>query len=591
MVNLRVKRHGKHIEIAMPVHPYHDAVDAHYRTAVDMAAIFSESDLAGNITYVNKQFCAISGYSAEELLGANHSILNSGHHSSEFFVELWRTIASGHVWHGELCNRAKDGSLYWVDSTIVPLVDADSQQVIRYVSIRFDVTEKHRLLESVQWQANHDVLTGLPNRALLADRLDRAVASALRHQRLLAVCLLDLDGFKAINDQHGHACGDLLLTQVADRLTHVMRSDDTVARLGGDEFVLLLTNLPDASEVETLLQRVLAMLAKPFPMDNGVVEISASIGVALYRQEDFVPDTLLRHADQALYEAKRAGRNRVHFFDVSHDQHAAMHYQTLARVTQALEQGELVLYYQPKVNMRSGCVVGFEALLRWQHPQDGLVPPLVFLPLVEQSNLIVDIGEWVIDQALEQIARWAALGHAWPVSVNIAARQLQKPDFVERLAMLLSRHPGIAPRMLEIEILESVALDNIHHVNQCITASQNLGVTFSLDDFGTGYSSLSYLKRLPAQTLKIDQSFVRDILNDKDSLALTEAVIHLASVFGRQVIAEGVETVEHGVLLMQLDCDLGQGYGIARPMPATEVIDWAAHFVPDPAWATSYEIR
>ena len=559
-------------------------MDDNYRAAVDAAAIFSETDLRGNITYVNQQFCSISGYSREELLGANHRILNSGLHEPAFFDGMWRALVGGKVWKGEICNRARDGSLYWVDSTMVPLIDPASGRVRKYVSIRFDVTEKRQLLHTLQWRVGHDVLTGLPNRAYLSDLLNQALEFSRREDRPLAVCMLDLDGFKAVNDGYGHASGDLLLVEVAKRLKEILREDDAVARLSGDEFVLILRQVQEPAQLQAALERVLQALATPYVVRDQEVSVSASIGVTLFPLDNEDTDTLLRHADQALYVAKQSGRNRYHLFDVSLDREVKATHQTVARVRQALLKGELCLHYQPKVNMRSGQVLGFEALLRWQHPHKGLVAPADFLPLVEQTDLIVEIGEWVIAQALAQMQHWQQAGHAWPVSVNIAARHFQRADFVERLQRLLACHPTVAPQMLDLEIVESVAIENIQRVSQCLEACQRLGVQSSLDDFGTGYSSLSYLKRLPTRTIKIDKSFVRDILNDQDDLALTRAVIGLARAFGRQVIAEGLETVEHGQLLMGLGCDVAQGYGIARPMPPEAVVDWAAGYVQPPQW-------
>lgn len=559
-------------------------MDDNYRTAVDAAAIFSETDLSGRITYVNEQFCSISGYSREELLGANHRILNSGLHEPAFFDGMWRALVGGKVWKGEICNRARDGSLYWVDSTMVPLIDPASGRVRKYVSIRFDVTEKRQLLHTLQWRVGHDVLTGLPNRAYLSDLLNQALEFSRREDRPLAVCMLDLDGFKAVNDGYGHASGDLLLVEVAKRLKDILREDDAVARLSGDEFVLILRQVQEPAQLQAALERVLQALATPYVIRDQEVSVSASIGVTLFPLDNEDTDALLRHADQALYVAKQSGRNRYHLFDVSLDREVKATHQTVARVRQALLKGELCLHYQPKVNMRSGQVLGFEALLRWQHPHKGLVAPADFLPLVEQTDLIVEIGEWVIAQALAQMQHWQQAGHAWPVSVNIAARHFQRADFVERLQRLLAYHPTVAPQMLDLEIVESVAIENIQRVSQCLEACQRLGVQSSLDDFGTGYSSLSYLKRLPTRTIKIDKSFVRDILNDQDDLALTRAVIGLARAFGRQVIAEGLETVEHGQLLMGLGCDVAQGYGIARPMPPEAVVDWAAGYEQPPQW-------
>ncbi|MBM3109677.1 putative bifunctional diguanylate cyclase/phosphodiesterase [Pseudomonas arcuscaelestis] len=559
-------------------------MDDNCRTAVDAAAIFSETDLSGRITYVNEQFCSISGYRRDELLGANHRILNSGLHDPAFFDGMWTALVAGRMWKGEICNRAKDGSLYWVDSTMVPLIDPASGRVRKYVSIRFDVTEKRQLLHTLQWRVGHDVLTGLPNRAYLSDLLNQALEFSRSKDIALAVCMLDLDGFKAVNDGYGHACGDLLLVEVANRLKGILRGGDEVARLSGDEFVLILRDVQDPGQLHLALQRVLKAVAAPYSIKDREVSVSASIGVTLFPLDNEDADTLVRHADQALYVAKQSGRNRYHLFDVSLDREVKATHQTVARVRQALIKGELCLHYQPKVNMRSGKVLGFEALLRWQHPIKGLVAPADFLPLVEQTDLIVDIGEWVITQAMAQMQRWQQAGHVWPVSINIAARHVQRSDFVERLTILLARHPAVAPQMLDLEIVESVAIENIQRVSQCLEACQRLGVQFSLDDFGTGYSSLSYLKRLPTRTIKIDKSFVRDILNDHDDLALTRAVIGLARAFGREVVAEGLETIEHGQLLMGLGCDVAQGYGIARPMPADAVIDWAAGYVQPPQW-------
>lgn len=554
-------------------------MSARYRAAVDAAAIFSETDKSGIITYVNEQFCDISGYSAQELIGQNHRILNSGQHPREFFIDMWKKVSRGQVWKGEICNRKKDGSLYWVESTIVPMYDDASQRVQKYVSIRFDVTEKRKFLETLQWQAEHDELTGLPNRFLLSKALDQAIVKAKSQPSTVAVGVLDLDGFKQINDRYGHEIGDRLLVAVADRLKHSMRIEDTVARSGGDEFVLIL-GVRDPKVLESALQRLLAALSAVYIIDGIGINISASIGVTLYPNDNENADTLLRHADQAMYKAKQSGRNCFHLFDVSKDKMDKSAFDTVIRVRQALHDGELCLHYQPKISLSSGAVIGFEALLRWQHPRDGLILPQYFIPLIEQSDLIVEIGEWVIDQALSQIEQWADLGHSWSVSVNIAALHLKKENFVKSLKFLLDSHPNVLPQMLDIEITESVVIEHLSHVTQCLIACQDLGVTFSLDDFGTGYSSLSYLKQLPTQSIKIDKSFIRDILIDKDSLGLTKAIIGLAKSFNREVIAEGVETVEHGVLLMNLGCDVAQGYGIAKPMPVEKVPSWVAKFVP-----------
>ncbi|MHC8298902.1 putative bifunctional diguanylate cyclase/phosphodiesterase [Pseudomonas sp. ZS1P83] len=559
-------------------------MDEKYRRAVDAAAIFSETDLSGRITHVNDQFCAVSGYSREELLGQNHRLLNSGLHSADFFAAMWRTIALGNIWKGEICNRAKDGSLYWVESTMVPVLDDATGRVDRYLSIRFDISEKRQLLHSLQWRVGHDVLTGLPNRAFLSDLLDQALEFSRNENIPLAVCMLDLDGFKAVNDGYGHASGDLLLVEVAKRLRVIVRGEDVVARLAGDEFVLVLRYVRDLPELHAALNRVLGAISAPYSLHGKGINVFASIGVTLFPHDNEDAETLLRHADQAMYVAKQSGRNRFHLFDVSRDQEVKATHQTVERVRQALAAGEFRVHFQPKVNMRRGEVVGFEALLRWEHPQHGMVPAREFLPLVEETDLIIDIGEWVMDQVLSQLHHWQQVGQGWPVSINIAARHFQRTDFVDRLKHVLARHAQVAPQMLDLEIVESVAIENIQHVSDCMQACQALGVQFSLGDFGTGYSSLSYLKRLQTQTIKIDQSFVRDIVNDRDDLALTMAVIGLARAFGRQVIAEGLESIEHGELLLRLGCEVAQGYFIARPMPPADVPGWVEGFVAPAQW-------
>ncbi|MBN3863532.1 EAL domain-containing protein [Pseudomonas frederiksbergensis] len=559
-------------------------MDEKYRRAVDAAAIFSETDLNGRITYVNDQFCAVSGYSREELLGQDHRLLNSGLHSADFFAAMWRTIALGDIWKGEICNRAKDGRLYWVDSTMVPVLDDTTGRVERYLSIRFDISEKRQLLQSLQWRVGHDVLTGLPNRAFLSDLLDQALEFSRQENIPLAVCMLDLDGFKAVNDGYGHASGDMLLVEVAKRLRDIVRGEDVVARLAGDEFVLVLRYVRDLPELRAALNRVLGAISAPYTLHGKDIKVFASIGVTLFPHDNEDAETLLRHADQAMYVAKQSGRNRFHLFDVFRDKEVKATHQTVERVRQALVAGELRLHFQPKVNMRRGEVVGFEALLRWEHPQNGMVPPREFLPLVEETDLIIDIGEWVMEQVLSQLHRWQQAGQGWPVSINIAARHFQRADFVDRLRHVLARHAQVSPQMLDLEIVESVAIENIQHVSACLQACQALGVQFSLGDFGTGYSSLSYLKRLKTQTIKIDKSFVRDILIDRDDLALTTAVIGLARAFGRQVIAEGLESLEHGELLLRLGCEVAQGYFIARPMPSNEVPNWVAGFVVPSQW-------
>lgn len=471
-----------------------------------------------------------------------------------------------------------------IEDSAAPIRDQDGK-LMGCVLVFHDVTEKHKLLQKVIWQAGHDSLTGLPNRALLSDRIGQAIAHSDRSKQLLAVCFLDLDKFKPVNDRYGHEVGDKLLIEASRRMEDELRGADTLARLGGDEFVLLLTDLEELAEAERILQRIIARLADPYLLGNLRLEVTASIGVAIYPSDNADPDMLLRHADNAMYQAKQDGRNRFHIFDADSDLETHTRVQQIQRIQQALHNQEFVLYYQPKVNMRSGKVIGMEALIRWQHPEFGLLSPVEFLPLIEQTELIVKIGEWVLDAALRQITAWQTAGGGWPVSINQAARDFMHPMFVSRLKEIMARYPSVPPNWIELEILETAAIEDLQRVSAIIDECHQLGVTFALDDFGTGYSSLSYLKGLPADCLKIDQSFVHDMLDDRGDMALVEGVISLAHVFQRSVIAEGVENAEHGVLLLRLGCDKAQGYGIAKPMPGETVAEWVKNYQPHPSWS------
>ena len=538
----------------------------------------------GLIMDVNAAFTRITGYGRDEVLGQSPSMFSSGRQSPAFYASMWGELkAQGH-WYGEIWNRRKNGEVYAEMQTISAVSDAQGE-IQQYVALFSDITalKQHEL--QLDRMAHYDALTNLPNRVLLADRLRQGMAQTQLRKQRLAVAYLDLDGFKAINDQHGHAAGDQLLMAVADRMKDTLRDGDTLARLGGDEFVAVMADLTDVATCEPLLTRLLAAAAEPVHIGELVLQVSVSLGVTFYPQADEVDaDQLLRQADQAMYQAKLAGKNRFHLFDAEQDRSLRGHHESLTRIRQALADHEFVLYYQPKVNMRTGAVIGVEALIRWQHPTDGLLPPAVFLPVIEDNPLAVAVGEWVIDTALTQVARWQAQGLNLPVSVNVGARQLQQPDFVARLQLLLAAHPAVNPDRLALEVLETSALEDLALVSQVIEACRPMGVLFALDDFGTGYSSLTYLRRLQVSQLKIDQSFVRDMLDDPDDLAILQGVISLASAFQREVIAEGVETVAHGTLLLQLGCEQAQGYGIARPMPAADVPAWVASWRPDPAW-------
>lgn len=539
----------------------------------------------GTIIDVNDSFTRITGYLREEALGANPRLLSSGRHGKSFYATLWRDLITKGHWYGELWNRRKDGEIFATMQAISAVRDA--QGIIqRYVSLFSDITALKEHEKQLEHMAHYDVLTTLPNRVLLADRLHQAMAQTQRRGHLLAVAYIDLDGFKAVNDTYGHRAGDQLLIALADHMKQTLREGDTLARLGGDEFVAVLLDLDDIAASEPMLSRLLAAAAQAVPVGEYVHQVSASLGVTFYPQaEEVDADQLLRQADQAMYQAKLSGKNRYHVFDADQDRSVRGHHESLQSIRRALEAHEFELHYQPKVNMRTGTVIGAEALIRWQHPLHGLLQPAAFLPAIEDHPLTVELGEWVINTALTQIGAWQTLGLDIPVSINVGARQLLHGDFSRSLCAIMEKHPEVKPGFLEIEVLETSALEDLVHVSQIIEDCREIGVTFSLDDFGTGYSSLTYLKRLSVTQLKIDQSFVRDMLDDPDDLAILGGVLSLANAFRRQVIAEGVETVEHGSMLLQLGCELAQGYGIARPMPAEDIPAWVASWQPSPVWS------
>ena len=545
----------------------------------------------GTIIDLNDSFTSITGYHRDEMMGKNPRILNSGRQNKDFYALMWSNLIKDGHWYGEVWNRRKNGEVFAVMQTISTVRDSVGN-ALYYVALFSDITAIKEQQSKLEHIAHFDALTNLPNRVLLADRLHQAMAQTLRRGQLLAVAFLDLDGFKAVNDKYGHEHGDQLLITVATRMKQALREGDTLARFGGDEFVAVLVDLNDAADCVPTLNRLLAAAALPVHVDDLMLQVTASLGVTFFPQaQDLDADQLLRQADQAMYQAKLAGKNRYHVFDAEQDRSVRGHHESVEHIRLALANQEFVLYYQPKVNMRSGKVVGAEALIRWQHPLNGLLSPAVFLPVIEDHPLAVEIGEWVLDTALNQMEAWHAIGLNIPVSVNVGARQLQQADFVLRLGQILASHPNVHPGDLELEVLETSALEDMAGVSVVIEACRKMGVNFSLDDFGTGYSSLTYLKRLPVTQLKIDQSFVRDMLDDPEDLAILEGVIGLASAFRREVIAEGVETIEHGALLLQLGCDLAQGYGIARPMPAHEFPAWAAQWKPDAAWGPVGVVR
>ncbi len=542
------------------------------------------TDADGVIVYVNREFTKITGYSASEIVGKSPRILSSGLQSRVFYVEMWKSLVEHGHWQGEIWNRKKNGDIYPERLNVFALYD-DYDQVSHYVGLLSDISNNKRQQEQLDLLAHYDVLTQLPNRALLVDRFNQAIAYAKRSETQLAICFLDLDNFKPINDSYGHHVGDSILIEVSRRMTQEIRESDTVSRQGGDEFAMLLTNIKSFSHCQQTLQRIINSIAEPIVIDDVEHTISASIGVTLYPEDSGDVDTLLRHADHAMYQAKQAGRNRFQLYDAEQDLQIEHKHLRLQQIEYALVNNEFELYYQPKVNMMNGQVFGVEALLRWNSPSQGLILPMAFLPAVSGTTLDIKIGDWVIEQAVKQLDLWRSIDLQPVISVNISSNHLLSNDFFEKLEALLANYPQIDSSCIELEILESSALGDLRSIRQVLERCQSvLGVTAALDDFGTGYSSLTHLRALPAGSIKIDKSFVRDLLDDPHDYSIIDGVISLADAFRRDVIAEGVETVEQGLMLLVMGCLQAQGYIIAKPMPANEFPDWLERYQPNQDW-------
>ena len=541
------------------------------------------ADADAHILNVNPAFSRITGYTKAEALGLTPKMLSSDRHDERWHRQMWQTLLTEGHWQGEIWSRRKNGEVY-PERQAISAVHDDLGQIRHFVAVFSDISQQKTHEAELDRIAHHDPLTGLPNRRLLADRLTQAMARAKREDTILTVACLDLDGFKPINDAYGHAAGDQFLIEISQRLKNTLRGDDTLARLGSDEFVLLLGGQDDLQVSQTSLNRILAAIRTPIMLQDQPVSVSASIGAAMYPTEEVDGDTLIRHADQAMYAAKQAGKNCYHLFDPQVDREMQGQRDQLHRLAQALTAEEFMFHFQPKVDLLTGDLVGVEALIRWQHPDQGLLYPAAFLDHFNDHPLEIELGEWVIETALKQIEAWQRQGLTIRVSVNISANHLLHPGFVTQLVALLNRHPAVSPDQLELEVLESAAMSDLGRAIEVITQCKAMGVHFALDDFGTGYSSLAYFRRLPVDILKIDQSFVRDMLIDAEDLAIVESVVRLAQVFKRATIAEGVETLEHASRLIAMGCTQAQGYGIARPMPANDLPAWLEKWRTEAVW-------
>ncbi|WCK53024.1 EAL domain-containing protein [Aneurinibacillus sp. Ricciae_BoGa-3] len=541
--------------------------------ALDESSIVAITDQAGVIQYVNKKFCEISGFSYEELIGQSHRIIKSGYHEPEFFQEMWQTISQGEIWKGEIKNRAKDGSIYWVQTTIVPFLD-ESRHPYQYISIRNEITERKKIEEKINFIAYHDSLTGLPNRRAFTDQLSQAF---LEHKQP-SVMFMDLDRFSMLNDSLGHIFGDRLLQAVAKRFRQFAAKDQIAARLDGDKFALLL---PDAQkiEVEQKALEIIHTFKKPFVIDEYDLHITPLIGIVLADDTDET-ELLLKKADTALFHAKE--QQSPYVFYTSDMNNSAFDKLLLENsLRKGLQRGEFVLFYQPQIDIHTRVIVGTEALIRWKHPERGFISPAAFIPLAEETGLIEEIGEWVLLTACRQNKQWQDAGYPpMRMAVNLSSRQFRKGNLVETVDRIL-KETKLDPQHLELEITESMMM-NVEPAIETLYRLRRLGVQISMDDFGTGYSSLNYLKKFPINRLKIDQSFVRDIHQGTKDSAIVTTIITMAHNLKLNVIAEGVETEEQLSFLKSQYCKEAQGYLFTPPLPA-EQIEERMHSFKSPA--------
>ncbi|QDS35792.1 bifunctional diguanylate cyclase/phosphodiesterase [Brevibacillus brevis] len=668
---------------------------ADVKYALDQSTILAITDHKGIILRANEQFCRISKYERSELIGKDHRILNSGYHPKGFFKEMWSCIRSGQVWRGEIRNRAKDGSYYWVDTTIVPFKD-QAGEIYQYLSIRSDITcrkqmedelkqseEKYRIIaentsdiisiinldgeflylspshkrvwehtvpdeeihnlfewiveddrdifayaiqhafstrkeymvecrintqrndviwteskinpitdeegnvtklllvtrdvtdrkqseETIHHLAYHDALTDLPNRRMYVQQLSKEMMQAKRFQSNLAVLFLDMDRFKDVNDSFGHDVGDMLLIEASKRLQACLKPGDVVARLGGDEFTIMQNHLQDRSEATALAEQIMNQLQRPFELEGHVFNVSCSIGIALYPQDGDNPEDLLKRADTALYTVKSRGKNGYDFFDPTMEAKSLERILMENEMRKAIEQEQFQIYYQPKIDIVTSSMTGMEALVRWVHPELGIIPPNRFIPIAEETGMILALGEWILKQACKQNKIWHDQGYTLKVSVNLSARQIYQKDLVEMIKDIL-RETNLSPDWLELEITESIFV-KMEEATAVLQQIRDIGIQISIDDFGTGYSSFSYIKSLPVDTIKIDASFIRDIHHNQESQAIVKAIVTIAQSLNMNVIAEGIELHDQVAALKENGCDHGQGYLFSKPLP-TDAFD------------------
>lgn len=551
----------KHIEEALLIQT--SAMNA----ASDQIVI---TDTRGLVEFVNPSFVTETGYALEEVHGKTLSVLKSGKHDKDFYDGIWETIGKGYTWSGEITNRRKNGELYVEDMTITP-VTGENGKLEHFIAIKRNITDKKLYEQQLDYLAHHDPLTSLPNRLMFGGKLARALSRTRGENKMLAVMFLDIDGFKTINDTLGHNAGDSLLRQVADRLKLCMRDADTIARMGGDEFTAILTGIEHERAAVVAAKRVMRVITEPFMVEGHEIFISGSIGISFYPNDGNDAETLVKNADAAMYRAKEKGRNTYHIFTEAINAEVAERMALEINLRKAMTKDQLRLHYQPQIDIRTGRIIGVEALIRWAHPSFGMVPPAKFIPLAEETGIIVPIGEWVIKEACRQNMEWQQAGcPPVRIAVNVSPKQVEQADFISTVAGIITE-TGMDPRLLELEITETTIMRNPELVENVLNQLKEMDVRVSLDDFGTGYSSLSRLKRLPIDAVKIDRSFVSEITTSRDDAAIAGAVVAIAQSLGLTVIGEGVETLDQIVFLQSIGCHAVQGYFISHPVGAADL--------------------
>ncbi|MDH4127519.1 MAG: EAL domain-containing protein [Spirochaetota bacterium] len=526
----------------------------------------------GTILEVNHAFCKITGYSHKEIIGKNPNMMKSGKHTNDFYQDMWKNLLEKGKWQGEIWDRRKNGEIYPKWMTINE-VKNENGILTHYVAIFSDMTTRKQTEERLQFLAHYDTLTGLPNRILFQDRLKQALIQANHDKKMLSIMFLDLDRFKNINDTMGHFVGDELLKEVANRLKSCVRKTDTISRLGGDEFTIILTDISNIQIVSSISQKIIDIFSTPFKLEGQEIFVTTSIGISMYPADSNNVDNLIKNADTAMYHAKGMGKNNYQFYSAEMNIKAIERLDIEISLRRGLERDEFILYYQPQIDMNDGRIIGAEALLRWNPSKRGLVPPDKFIPLAEETGLIIPISEWVLNTACEQSISLYNKGYHLRMSINLSSLQFKQKDFLNEIKKIIKK-TNIDPNYLEFEITESVLIHDVEKTVKTLREFKNMGIKNAIDDFGTGYSSLSYLKRFPIDTLKIDQSFVRDINTNPDASAIVNAIISMGHSLNMKVVAEGVENYEQYKFLRDNFCDIAQGYYLSKPLPADEFFNF-----------------